>query len=87
MFDFWNLGFVNLDMSVIGYETSFDKDNSIIYYYLLSVHKKNNAKDGIMLKKRFNDFVKLDKNVKKFIMMEGIKNAFIPSLPPKFSPF
>jgi hypothetical protein len=36
------------------------------YYYLLSINT-NNLKDGIMLKKRFNDFVKLDANIKKFI--------------------
>lgn len=68
MFDFWNLGFHHLEMSVIGYETSFDKDNSLIYYYLLSIIKKNSGKEGMMLKKRFNDFVKLDRNIRKFVV-------------------
>lgn len=40
-----------------------------------------------MLKKRFNDFSKLDHNIKKFILNENIKNAHIPDLPPRFSPF
>jgi hypothetical protein len=40
-----------------------------------------------MLKKRFNDFVKLDANLKKFLLSENIKNAHPPSLPPRFSPF
>lgn len=40
-----------------------------------------------MLKKRFNDFVKLDRNIRKFVVTENLKNIHIPSLPPKFSPF
>lgn len=40
-----------------------------------------------MLKKRFNDFVKLNDYIKKFVASENIKNARIPQLPPKFSPF
>jgi hypothetical protein len=44
-------------------------------------------KEDVTLKKRFNDFVKLDKNVKKFIAAHNIKPQSAISLPPKFSPF
>lgn len=88
MFDFWNSDLSNFDMNVIGFETSFDKDKSLTYYYLLSINKKNNlTQDNVMLKKRYNDFVKLDKCLRKFIVSENVRNAHIPSLPPKFSPF
>jgi hypothetical protein len=39
----------------------------MVYYYLLSINAKNSGKEGVMLKKRFNDFVKLDGNIKKYI--------------------
>lgn len=88
MFDFWNLGFRNISMEVIGHEIAFDREGNVISLYLLSIKKKNASNgEGTTLKKRFNEFVKLDKNVRKFIENEKIKNAHLPSLPPKFSPF
>jgi hypothetical protein len=44
-------------------------------------------KEDVTLKKRFNDFVRLEKNVKKFINTNNIKAPPLLSLPPKFSPF
>ena len=44
-------------------------------------------KEDVTLKKRFNDFVKLDKSIKKFINTHNIRHHSIMSLPPKFSPF
>lgn len=68
MLDFWSQGFENIELSVIGHETSFDKDNSVIYLYLISIqNKKKKDRDVKMLKKRFNDFSKLDQNIRKFI--------------------
>lgn len=87
MFDFWKLGFRHIDMSIIGHEISFDREGTIIFYYLLSLRKKNSQTEAITLKKRFNDFVKLDKAIHKFVEKVGLKNAHLPSLPPKFSPF
>lgn len=87
MFDFWNVGFVDLSIDVIGYETSFDKDNSVIYLYLISIQNKFLSKECAVLKKRFNDFVKLDRNIRKFVAAENMRHAHLPSLPPKFSPF
>lgn len=88
MFDYWNSDFSNWEMNVIGYETSFDKDKSLTYYYLLSITNKTTLiHETTMLKKRYNDFVRLDKCLRKFVVSENIKNAHIPSLPPKFSPF
>ena len=43
-------------------------------------------KEDVTLKKRYKDFDKLDKNVKKFISLHNIKNS-VMNLPPKFSPF
>ena len=44
--------------------------------------------EGKTLKKRYNDFVKLDKQIKKFMMLHKIKrNSELFQLPPKFSPF
>lgn len=40
-----------------------------------------------MVKKRFNDFVKLDRNIRKYIVTENLKHVNLPNLPPKFSPF
>lgn len=40
MFDFWHLGFVDLSINVIGYETSFDQDKSIVILYLISIQNK-----------------------------------------------
>jgi hypothetical protein len=42
--------------------------------------------DGITLKKRFSDFTKLDKNIRKFMHQNHSKGQLM-SLPPKFSPF
>ena len=86
MFDFWNFGFKNIEMEVIGHEIAFDKEGNVINFYLLSITRKNNHRDGTTLKKRFNEFVRLDKNIRKFVS-EFIKNTQLPSLPPKFSPF
>lgn len=87
MFDFWNLGFQALQINVIGYETSFDKSNSVIYLYLISIHNRNVNGETIVVKKRFNDFVKLDRNIRKYIVTENLKHVNLPNLPPKFSPF
>ena len=43
-------------------------------------------KEDVTLKKRYKDFDKLDKNVKKFISLHNIKSP-VMNLPPKFSPF
>jgi len=40
-----------------------------------------------LIKKRFNDFAKLDQNIRKYIASENMKNTNLPSLPPRFSPF
>lgn len=80
------MGFDNLEISVIGYETSFNKNNSVIYLYLVSIQNKSTGK-VTMLKKRFNDFAKLDQHIRKHIISENLKNCHLPSLPPKFSPF
>lgn len=87
MFDFWKQGFKNIEMSIIGHEISFDKEGTIIFYYLLSLKKKALQGDATTLKKRFNDFVKLDKSIRKFVEATDLKNAHLPNLPPKFSPF
>lgn len=44
-------------------------------------------KEDVTLKKRFNDFVKLDKHIKRFVSVNNIKMNSVISLPPKFSPF
>lgn len=76
MFDFWNLGFKNICVGIIGHEIAFDKEGNVINLYLLSIAKKNgHLGEGTTLKKRFNEFVKLDKSIKKFIANEHIKNA------------
>lgn len=89
MFDFWNLGFKNIEMRIIGHEIAFDKEGSVINLYFLSMAcKSSKSKEcGTTLKKRFKDFVKLDIYIRKFIEQRKIKNVQIPSLPPKISPF
>ncbi len=94
MFDFWNFGFKNINIRVIGYEIGFDKEKSLHTLYLLSVCKHLSKQsqvlkpEGKTLKKRYNDFVKLDKQIKKFMMLHKIKrNSELFQLPPKFSPF
>ena len=69
MFDFWNFGFKNMCMSINGHEVAFDREGNVINLYLLCITKKNgNMGEGTTLKKRFNEFVKLDKNVRKFVL-------------------
>jgi hypothetical protein len=101
MFDFWNFGFKTINISIIGYEIAFDKEGSIHNLYLVSLSQRKSTssninkdhqpqfllKEDVTLKKRFNDFVKLDKSIKKFINTHNIKHQSITSLPPKFSPF
>jgi hypothetical protein len=41
MFKFWNQGLGNIEMSVIGFETFFDENNSLVYTYLLSVSPRH----------------------------------------------
>lgn len=41
MFDFWNVGFKNIDIGIIGHEIAFDKEGNIINLYLISITKKN----------------------------------------------
>lgn len=68
MFDYWNRGFEELGINVIGYETSFDQDKSIVILYLISIQNKSLGKQFAVLKKRFNDFLQLDRNIKKFVV-------------------
>lgn len=98
-YDLWNVGFKAIEMRIVGHEIAFDREGTIHTLYLLSIMKKNPSEkanceslkrpknEGTILKKRYNDFFKLDKHVKKFMQAHQMKNVSLPSLPPKFSPF
>jgi len=43
MYDFWNYGFKNIKISIIGYEIAFDKEGSIHNLYLISLSQKKNV--------------------------------------------
>jgi hypothetical protein len=90
-FDVWNIGFRNVEMTVVGNEKNFDKEGKIHTLYLLSIQRKHPHPPAdnelIILKKRYSDFFALNKEVMRFISKNKLKGDRLPEMPPKLSPF
>ena len=75
-FEPWYTGFKHISIDIIGHEVVFDNDSKIHTVYLISMNgnisKGNSSTDepdprGVILKKRYNEFNALDKQIRKFM--------------------